>query len=166
MKSNSTSFFPTDNPWLHIPLADYEGHMALPEIGQACMLADQFEASSPPMRTSPPSARSTWSCVTLYGPPSPQRSWVCCCAPRTVTSPPMWPISRTSVAAGSLRASGPLTGTPHRSGFLIFTVPDRIKVEGLIENLTITEWEPLLGAFVAESSGHLPGLPALFPTEV
>jgi SAM-dependent methyltransferase len=30
------------SPWLDIPLADYEGHMALPGIGQAQMLADQF----------------------------------------------------------------------------------------------------------------------------
>jgi ubiquinone/menaquinone biosynthesis C-methylase UbiE len=31
------------NPWLDIPLADYESHMALPEIGQAHMLADELE---------------------------------------------------------------------------------------------------------------------------
>jgi SAM-dependent methyltransferase len=31
------------NPWLTIPLADYEGHMSLPSIDQAKMLADQFE---------------------------------------------------------------------------------------------------------------------------
>ena len=30
------------NPWLEIPLEDYEGHMALPSVGQAQMLADQF----------------------------------------------------------------------------------------------------------------------------
>jgi SAM-dependent methyltransferase len=30
------------SPWLDIPLADYEGHMALPEIAQAQMLADEF----------------------------------------------------------------------------------------------------------------------------
>ena len=36
------------------------------------------------------------------------------------------------VAAGSLRASGPLIGAPLRSGFLIFTVPDRAKVEALV----------------------------------
>jgi SAM-dependent methyltransferase len=30
------------SPWLDIPLADYEGHMALPDIGQAQMLADHF----------------------------------------------------------------------------------------------------------------------------
>jgi hypothetical protein len=32
------------NPWLAIPLADYEGQMALPEIGQAQMLADAVES--------------------------------------------------------------------------------------------------------------------------
>jgi hypothetical protein len=31
------------NPWLAIPLADYERHMALPAIGQAQMLADELE---------------------------------------------------------------------------------------------------------------------------
>ena len=31
------------NPWLHIPLADYEGHMSLPAVGQAQMIADQFD---------------------------------------------------------------------------------------------------------------------------
>lgn len=30
------------NPWLDIPLADYEGHMALPSIGQANLLAQLF----------------------------------------------------------------------------------------------------------------------------
>jgi SAM-dependent methyltransferase len=33
------------SPWLDIPLADYEGHMALPEIGQARMLADELESA-------------------------------------------------------------------------------------------------------------------------
>jgi hypothetical protein len=28
------------NPWLEIPLSDYEGHMELPQIGQAEMLAE------------------------------------------------------------------------------------------------------------------------------
>lgn len=32
------------NPWLAIPLADYEGHMALPAVGQAEMVANEFEA--------------------------------------------------------------------------------------------------------------------------
>jgi hypothetical protein len=33
----------TRNPWLDIPLADYEGHMALPQVAQAALLADLFE---------------------------------------------------------------------------------------------------------------------------
>jgi len=33
------------SPWLDIPLADYEGHMALPEIAQARMLADEIESA-------------------------------------------------------------------------------------------------------------------------
>lgn len=31
------------NPWLKLPLADYEGHMTLPTVGQAALLADLFE---------------------------------------------------------------------------------------------------------------------------
>ncbi len=31
------------NPWLEIPLADYEGHMAMPEVAQATLLGDIFE---------------------------------------------------------------------------------------------------------------------------
>jgi hypothetical protein len=31
------------NPWLSILLADYEGHMALPAVGQAHMIAEQFD---------------------------------------------------------------------------------------------------------------------------
>lgn len=31
-----------DNPWKSIPLSDYEGHMALPEIGQSTMLSGEF----------------------------------------------------------------------------------------------------------------------------
>ena len=31
------------NPWLDIPLAEYEGHMALPAVRQAEMLADELE---------------------------------------------------------------------------------------------------------------------------
>jgi SAM-dependent methyltransferase len=31
-----------NNPWLEIPLQDYEGHMALPSVGQAQLLGDQF----------------------------------------------------------------------------------------------------------------------------
>jgi len=32
------------NPWLDIPLADYEAHMALPTIGQSTMIADELGA--------------------------------------------------------------------------------------------------------------------------
>ena len=32
-----------NNPWLTIPLEEYEGHMAMPEVGQAKMLANEFE---------------------------------------------------------------------------------------------------------------------------
>jgi SAM-dependent methyltransferase len=32
------------NPWLTIPLADYEGHMASPVVGQAEMVANEFAA--------------------------------------------------------------------------------------------------------------------------
>ena len=31
------------NPWLDIPLADYEAHMALPATGQARLIADELE---------------------------------------------------------------------------------------------------------------------------
>ena len=30
------------NPWLSIRLEDYEGHMALPDVGQAKMLVNEF----------------------------------------------------------------------------------------------------------------------------
>ena len=33
------------SPWLDIPLEDYEGHMALPEIAPARMLADELESA-------------------------------------------------------------------------------------------------------------------------
>jgi len=32
------------NPWLEVPLAEYEGHMSMPAIGQASMIADQLAA--------------------------------------------------------------------------------------------------------------------------
>jgi SAM-dependent methyltransferase len=34
------------NPWLGIPLADYEAHMALPQVGQAELLANVLEAAT------------------------------------------------------------------------------------------------------------------------
>jgi SAM-dependent methyltransferase len=33
------------NPWLEIPLKDYEAHMALPNVDQASLLADLFESA-------------------------------------------------------------------------------------------------------------------------
>lgn len=35
----------TKTPWLDIPLAEYEAHMALPSVGQAQLLADALEES-------------------------------------------------------------------------------------------------------------------------
>lgn len=32
------------NPWLDIPLADYEAHMALPTVGQAQLIADELHS--------------------------------------------------------------------------------------------------------------------------
>ena len=31
------------NPWLSVDLANYEGHMATPEVGQAALLAEEFK---------------------------------------------------------------------------------------------------------------------------
>jgi uncharacterized protein YciI len=73
------------------------------------------------------------------------------------------------VKNGILRASGPLKNMPHRSGFLIIFAASRREVEavvsrdtfareGLIENLTILEWDPLFGIFAAESSGEVAAL--------
>ena len=31
------------NPWFDIPLAEYEGHMSLPEVAQAQLLGNVFE---------------------------------------------------------------------------------------------------------------------------
>ena len=79
------------------------------------------------------------------------------------------------VAAGKLRASGPMKGTPLRSGFLIFRADSRSEVEGLvaedpfskeglIASLSIEEWDPLFGAFGHDSSQILPpDLKALGP---
>ena len=78
---------------------------------------------------------------------------------------------RTLVGSGALKASGPLKGTALRSGFLIFSADSRAEVEalvardpfateGLIASLSVTEWDPLFGAFAAQSSGSLPGFGA------
>jgi uncharacterized protein YciI len=73
------------------------------------------------------------------------------------------------VARGVLKAAGPLRGTPKRTGFLIFSAPDREAVSALVdadpfaihgvnETVSITEWDPVFGAFAEDSSGQLPGL--------
>ena len=72
------------------------------------------------------------------------------------------------MAQGKLKASGPLRGTKLRSGFLILSAADREEVEaivaadpfaieGLIDELVITEWDPVFGAFYDISSRQLPG---------
>ncbi len=48
------------NPWLEIPLADYEGHMALPEVAQATLLADVFEKA---LRKHAPASVSILGCA-------------------------------------------------------------------------------------------------------
>jgi cyclopropane fatty-acyl-phospholipid synthase-like methyltransferase len=49
-----------DNPWLAIPLADYEAHMALPQVGQARLLADLFAAE---LRGRSPSSVAVLGCA-------------------------------------------------------------------------------------------------------
>jgi len=71
------------------------------------------------------------------------------------------------ISAGKLRASGPVVGSTLRAGLLIFTVADRAEldaliaadpfaIEGLIEELTVTEWNPLFGAFAADAAPYTP----------
>ncbi|WP_298691928.1 YciI family protein [uncultured Sphingomonas sp.] len=74
------------------------------------------------------------------------------------------------VADGTLKASGPLKRISKRSDFLIFLAKDEgdvralvdkdpFGIEGLIETLSIIEWDPLFGQFANESSGQLAGQP-------
>jgi len=71
------------------------------------------------------------------------------------------------IAAGKLRASGPVVGGSQRAGLLIFAVQDRSEldaliaddpfaIEGLIDELTVTEWNPLFGAFAADAAPYQP----------
>ena len=48
-----------DNPWLDIPLADYEAHMALPEVAQAELLARELEGL---VRAEPAAAVAVLGC--------------------------------------------------------------------------------------------------------
>ncbi len=70
---------------------------------------------------------------------------------------------RCLIDAGLIRASGPVTGLGKRAGFIIATVDTReaverlvaedpFAVEGLIDDLTIVEWDPLFGAFAEDAS--------------
>jgi uncharacterized protein YciI len=74
------------------------------------------------------------------------------------------------LATGDLLASGPFVGTPDRSAMLIMSAPDQaalleiigrdpFAIEGLIHNMTITEWDPIFGAFNDRSTwaGRAPG---------
>ena len=67
------------------------------------------------------------------------------------------------IATGKLRASGPVVGSGLRAGLLLFTVGDRAEldsliaadpfaIEGLINELTVTEWNPLFGTFASEAA--------------
>lgn len=71
------------------------------------------------------------------------------------------------IAAGKLRASGPVTGRAKRAGLLVFSVADRAEldaliaadpfaIQGLIDELTVTEWNPLFGAFASEAEPYRP----------
>lgn len=67
---------------------------------------------------------------------------------------------------GSLLASGPFAGEPGRTAMLLINMPDRptldqliasdpFALEGLIENLTIRQWDPIFGAFNSLSTRPL-----------
>lgn len=69
------------------------------------------------------------------------------------------------IEVGKLRASGPVVGSTLRAGLLLFTVENRAKldaliaadpfaIEGLIAELTVTEWNPLFGAFAREAAPY------------
>jgi len=57
---NNVAAMSADNPWLTIPLADYEAHMALPQVGQAQLLADLFAAE---LRERSPSSVAVLGCA-------------------------------------------------------------------------------------------------------
>src|SRR5690349_21449618 len=48
------------NPWLDIPLGDYEGHMASPQVGQAQLLSDTLAES---LRTYSPRSIALLGCA-------------------------------------------------------------------------------------------------------
>lgn len=69
------------------------------------------------------------------------------------------------VETGRIRMSGPFVGTPVRSAMLIIDVEDRtaldamiatdpFHIEGLIEDMAITEWDPIFGALARAHAGE------------
>lgn len=71
------------------------------------------------------------------------------------------------IEAGKIKASGPLTGLGKRAGFIIMTADTReeveqliaqdpFSVEGLIDKLTILDWNPMFGVF-ADDADRAPG---------
>lgn len=67
------------------------------------------------------------------------------------------------IDVGKIRASGPITGLGKRAGFIIMTVGSREEVEqlvaadpfareGLIDELTVVEWDPMFGSFADDVS--------------
>jgi uncharacterized protein YciI len=73
-----------------------------------------------------------------------------------------------AVSVGILRASGPFceTGKPSREGLLIFACPDRdaliasivtdpFHIHGVVDEMSITVWDPVFGCFSSESSGNV-----------
>ena len=66
------------------------------------------------------------------------------------------------IEVGKIRASGPVYGLGKRAGFILMTVDDieqarqlvvedPFSTEGLIDDLTILEWDPMFGAFAEDS---------------
>ena len=62
------------------------------------------------------------------------------------------------VKAGAVRASGPMVGTTERSAMLIMVATNReavldlieqdpFKIEGLVDDMTVTQWDPMFGVF-------------------
>ena len=67
------------------------------------------------------------------------------------------------IEQGVLRASGPFVGDPDRTAMLIIEAADQkalleiigadpFAIEGLIHDMTVNEWDPIFGAFNADSS--------------
>ena len=63
---------------------------------------------------------------------------------------------------GRIRASGPATGLGKRAGFILMTVDsleeahrlvaaDPFAIEGLIDELTILEWNPMFGSLAGKT---------------